>query len=93
MLQHLTATYSFSYINWLQLAAEYGECSLRILTSPLTGNDYVSSDYVSEYFNVENSEEFDVHFRTFLCIEIMYVFPIIFLKLHIPNHLAGIGDH
>ena len=27
-LQHLTAMYSFSYINWLQLAAEYGGCIL-----------------------------------------------------------------
>ena len=28
MLQHSKAMYSFSYINWLQLAAEYGGCSL-----------------------------------------------------------------
>ena len=27
MLQHLTATYSISYVRWLQLAAEYGSCS------------------------------------------------------------------
>ena len=35
MLQHSTATYSFSYIILLQLAAEYGSCSQGILTSPL----------------------------------------------------------
>ena len=27
--------YSFSYIIWVQLAGEYGYCSLWILTSPL----------------------------------------------------------
>ena len=27
-LQHSTAMYSISYISWLQLAAEYGGCSL-----------------------------------------------------------------
>ena len=35
MLQPSTATYSFSYIIWLQLAAECGSCSQLILTSPL----------------------------------------------------------
>ena len=35
MLQHLTVKYSFSYISWLQLAAEYGCCNHLILTSPL----------------------------------------------------------
>ena len=34
VLQYSTAMYSFLYINWLQLAAEYGGCSLQILTSP-----------------------------------------------------------
>ena len=28
VLQHSLAIYSFSYIDWLQLAAEYGGCSL-----------------------------------------------------------------
>ena len=36
MLQHLTVMYRLSYIIWLQLAAEFGGCSLCILTSPLT---------------------------------------------------------
>ena len=35
--------YSFSYIHWLQLAAEYGGCSLCIMTSPL-------SQFCKQYF-------------------------------------------
>ena len=34
VVQHSTAMYSLLFINWLQLAAEYGSCSLQILTSP-----------------------------------------------------------
>ena len=33
MLQHSTARYSFSYVGWLRLAAEYGSCSLLIFMS------------------------------------------------------------
>ena len=35
MLQHSTDMYSFSYISWLKLAAEYGGCSQWVFTLSL----------------------------------------------------------
>ena len=36
-MQDSTAVYTFSYVNWLQLAAEYVGCSQLMLMSPLRG--------------------------------------------------------
>ena len=52
MLQHSTDMYRFSYTSWLQLAAEYGDCSQTTLMSPLTCNVWVHdfTDHVLESY-------------------------------------------
>ena len=48
--------YSFLYISWLQLAAEYGGCRQRILTSPLTRYEFWGMSKETERITTSKKE-------------------------------------